>query len=277
MGLTIDPIYTPNAGVPGGVVSPYTPSAGNPQYGAGAPVIKTRTFKLDTAQPSGAPLEIDIVGNFIWAFTATDLVSSLNVRFNDQVNESIPVTSGFGLGGPKFNKLYIDWAAQAGKTVTLMFGILPDVTNFFLNAANALNTVNINGVVNVAVAKEQAILSYADVTGLYLNTGAPTITPVALLSANSKRLYAMITLRAISGQIATNPDAGATGPALRICEAANTTLAQGIPMGLTSAVAATAGTTVILQTTAAISAILFSSNSFPGGAYSFSLLEVNDS
>lgn len=254
--------------LPGGIRLVTDPKFGVPLFGSGAPVIKTRVFKLDTAQTT--PVEINIAGNFLWAFAATDLVSEIDVQFNDQQNDAIPVTSGFGIGGINYGKIYIAWAAQPGKTVTIMYGMLPSINNFFVNPANALNTVNVSGVVNVAIAKEQAIKSAADVTLTVPGTGV--ITSTQLLAANTKRLFAIIILLSVSGAFLSAPDANHD---MRIGD--STTLIQGLSMGQTATAVASVGTVLTLQTTAQINAIGIAQAAGPNGVAKFALLEIQDS
>lgn len=83
--------------------------------------LRQRVLALDTARAESTPLELPLQGNFLYADDDTD--GKLYVRLGDEEAPRIPVGPGFVIGGLDFRRVYLDWSAQPGKVVNLVYGI----------------------------------------------------------------------------------------------------------------------------------------------------------
>lgn len=82
-------------------------------------VYKTRTLDLTTARSEE---EFTVAGNYIIILDATDLNANIQLRFNEMEADQITLKKRQGLKVP-FYRMFITNAAQAGKTVTIAYGI----------------------------------------------------------------------------------------------------------------------------------------------------------
>ena len=74
---------------------------------------------------------VSLAGNFIYGFSGTDTLANVDLQFSrrDTDQDFHPLVEGFGYVHP-FDKLHITWAAQAGKTLTILIGNLaPELLN----------------------------------------------------------------------------------------------------------------------------------------------------
>ena len=93
---------------------------------------------------SAGSQEIILQGNFIYAVNASDASANVDVQLNRQSNEipKLNLTKNLGYQHP-FMKVFVSWAAQPGKTFTLLFGqqageLISVIDNRSATDANAL-------------------------------------------------------------------------------------------------------------------------------------------
>lgn len=77
-----------------------------------------KTFALDVAQAT--PLELLFKGNFLYADTNT--TGSVSISLNTDNGPFFPFRTNTGVQGPEYERLYLTWAAQAGKVLNLWYG-----------------------------------------------------------------------------------------------------------------------------------------------------------
>lgn len=90
-------------------------------------VYDTITFDLAAARINE---EISFVGNYLYVVEATDVNSSIDIRFNEIFRKIINFKTGRGIKTP-FYRLYISNTAQVGKTITIARGIETDIFQIF--------------------------------------------------------------------------------------------------------------------------------------------------
>ncbi len=83
-------------------------------------VPKVLTLPLDVAENN---LILDITGNFFYMVKASNVTDTVQIRFNERREPQHEYTQQFGFYTP-FYRLYLDWAAQPGSTVTFVYGTL---------------------------------------------------------------------------------------------------------------------------------------------------------
>lgn len=92
----------------------------------GQNLIRTLTLPLDTAKLSGDPFRVGFPFKSLYVISATDPSTTVNMRLGtrDSSEDSFPLSqeSTFELPYP-VKEAYIDWSAQAGKTITILFSI----------------------------------------------------------------------------------------------------------------------------------------------------------
>lgn len=118
------------------------PRGGTPETAelSGGARVRTVTLPLDTAMDN---FELIVKGNQLWAVDASDLDVAINVKYNEQSGQGIPIAKGFALKGVPFNKIYITSAAQAGKTITLLTTFISGAPVEFVNPTNSANEVKL--------------------------------------------------------------------------------------------------------------------------------------
>jgi hypothetical protein len=95
------------------------------QAGDVAP-IRVITIPLDTAQTPSDPKVIKFPFKGLVVLSATDSNVSINGRLDtlDSSNDSFPLKSPGGIFSERpFSAIYLDWSAQAGKTITLLLSM----------------------------------------------------------------------------------------------------------------------------------------------------------
>ena len=213
------------------------PQRSAPRLGSDVNFPIVQSFALDSAESSK---RVAISGNFLWAITATDINVAVDLRFNSQRAGAIPIGSGFFLSGIAFDEIYLDWLAQAAKSITFVFGLIPGIDFVVINPNSQSSSVTIAG---GNLNKPATVLTTADVS--LLATATTQIRPI-----NTVRHEIIISN--LAGNTQT----------FRIGESA-AAAARGIPLA--------PGQTIILTTTAAIP------GHNPGaGAESVSVLEISD-
>ena len=183
-------------------------------FGEEAPNIYSRVIDLSTAKndfliETGA-------SNFIWIRDATDNNANLDIKFNTQRHTGLNFTKGMLVKITPFSKIYIDNTAQAGKTITIIFGL--QSPNFLIeNPAGSFTSIT----GEVSITSPATFPTTADVT---CGTGALT----SLKAVNTSRKEIFI----------TNTHASAT---VRIGDA-STGASRGVPLY--------AGQTLVIENTA---------------------------
>ena len=119
-------------------------------------------------------------GNFLWCIPAApvDLTPFFNIQFGSLRNAAIPWGVGQFLRGIPFSEFYISNTAQAGKIITLMYGVQ---VGGFLDLQNPSSVVS-----SVSFTKAATFTDIADVACL-------TATTTLVLAANAARRWAIIT------------------------------------------------------------------------------------
>jgi len=82
-------------------------------------IYDTLVIDLATARSNE---ERTFVGNYLYVLEATDVGTTLDIRFNQSFRGAIPLVKGRGVRAP-FYRFYLTNAAQAGKTITLAIGV----------------------------------------------------------------------------------------------------------------------------------------------------------
>lgn len=82
-------------------------------------VYATRTIDLSTARSNE---EFSVAGNYFIILDATDLNANIQIRFNTLAADQLTFKKRQGVEVP-FYRLFITNSAQAGKTITLIYGI----------------------------------------------------------------------------------------------------------------------------------------------------------
>lgn len=92
----------------------------------GQNLIRTLTIDLSVAKLPGDPFRVGFPFKSIYVISATDPSTTVNMRLGtrDSSEDSFPLAqeSTFELPFP-VKEAYIDWTAQAGKTITILFSI----------------------------------------------------------------------------------------------------------------------------------------------------------
>lgn len=92
----------------------------DPGYFGGGPSrreIKVRSFALDAAT---VDQEYVVTGNVLAVTDAVDATTKVNIKYNEQYSDGHTAYGGFAQSGIPFTRLYLSWAAQAGKTLEIM-------------------------------------------------------------------------------------------------------------------------------------------------------------
>jgi len=97
------------------------PEKAPPGYGDHVNRLGRITIPLDDA----TQLEeiAALIGNFIYVETATSKSASLSIHLNDQYQSEIVFREGMFIAGFKFDTAFVTHAAQAGESLTLVYGI----------------------------------------------------------------------------------------------------------------------------------------------------------
>ena len=156
---------------------------------------KFHTITIDLSVPRNNARQ-KVTGDVLWAYEATDNTAVINVKFNEQLGEGINYRQGLVIAGGKFDDLYLTNTAQAGKSITLLYGVQIAGNWFFQNFAQSFATVNI--------AVGATFTTVADVA---CANAANTVLAVA--NANRKEL--IISSPAGAGGARINDGGGAEG------------------------------------------------------------------
>lgn len=117
-------------------------------------IYKTLTLDLSTAR---SEIEVPVSGNYLVAYDSSDFSANVNIRFNESYMDALTITKSRGLRIP-FYRVFISNEAQAGKTITLIFGVSD-------SAIEALAQVEV--VMSGAVNLEEAVVEVATGPTLY--------------------------------------------------------------------------------------------------------------
>ena len=93
------------------------------------------SIDLSIAQSAAQPLELDLHGRFI--YLDDDTTGKVYIRFNDKNSHRFPLQAGAKYDNLVFNRVYLDWEAQAGKIVNIVYG---QDANF--TPTNDINNIN---------------------------------------------------------------------------------------------------------------------------------------
>lgn len=155
------------------------PTPGVPPYGQEY-YFKALKIPLDTARVLGdTAAEYDITGDFVWIISASDTSALVQCRFNKQTSDDIPLSQGTYIEAP-FNRLWLSWAAQVGKFVTIAYG---RPSGFVQNPAIAVNQVSLSGNLNGVVERPTTLVDAADVAVPV----QPTVTLLRAQTATDRR------------------------------------------------------------------------------------------
>lgn len=106
-----------------------------------------------------------LIGNFLYVESATSKGASVDVHFNDQYQSALTLKEGMFIAGLRFDKVFLSSTAQAGESITVVFGI-EDGNLRIENPADLANDVD--------VSKSSDFVGVADVSVL---VGATQIVP----------------------------------------------------------------------------------------------------
>lgn len=88
-------------------------------YGRVEPFRK-KPLLLDVARSQELPLEVDLAGTFL--YLDDDTTGKVYIRFNSEDAARIPVSAGFSVSGILYRRIFLDWDAQAGEVINLVYG-----------------------------------------------------------------------------------------------------------------------------------------------------------
>jgi hypothetical protein len=130
------------------------------EYGEGGPRIGVKTIALDS---DTIDKEYEIGGNVIWVPSASSLDATVEIKYQEERNDAIPIQQGSFIAGPSFSRLYISWSAQAGETITILYTKESIKKPFRIENATADYTgVTISGIVDVKETDNSTLTSAAD-------------------------------------------------------------------------------------------------------------------
>lgn len=157
--------------------------------------LRQRVIALDAARSSDSPFELPLQGNFIYADDDTD--GKLYVRLGDEEAPRIPVGPGFVLAGIDFRRVYLDWDAQAGKSVNLVYGIganlqPPTIVGNINSIGSIASPVDVT---EYALRKVLAGEAYSMGTAVAANATEYTVLGIANQSADKNLI--MLSARAV--------------------------------------------------------------------------------
>jgi hypothetical protein len=110
------------------------------EFARAAPAVRVITLELTTARILD---EIKITGNFLWAIDSSGADVAVTVFFNTQGTTGIPFAAGLSIAGQPFNKIYVTHAAQAGQTITLVYGVESPGGFRLTNKSTTIQTVQV--------------------------------------------------------------------------------------------------------------------------------------
>jgi hypothetical protein len=143
------------------------------RYAEGAPAVFTMTIALDTAKVNE---RINVGGSSIWVAETSDIAAKMTVKLNHQRGgNGFPLQRGTLFSGVRFEYLFVDSDAQAGKWLTLVICDRADIT---------INNPD-QSFASVGLSKATGMVSPVDVT---ITAG----TAVVVLAADSTRRKAAI-------------------------------------------------------------------------------------
>lgn len=166
----------------GGRFFPLDDPAGSAKaYGRDAPPFQSIKIPLDALAEN---LELTGTGNILWCIDASDNTAVVKIKYNQQSGEGIPFKKGTFISGIKFDRLYANHAAQAGKWVELAYTIEGvggvKVRNPAENASaitgSVTNTPVIAGTLNSAADKTCLAGAQTQLTGADLTRKEAFIT-----------------------------------------------------------------------------------------------------
>jgi hypothetical protein len=130
------------------------------EYGEDAPRIGVKTIALDNTTTDK---EYEMGGNIIWVPDASDLDAKIEIKYQEQTNDPIPIQHGSFIGGPPFSRLFISWEAQASKTITLLYTRGPKQPFRIENATANYTGVSVTGTVDVDIQNQPIEVELEDV------------------------------------------------------------------------------------------------------------------
>lgn len=170
-------------------------------HGRIEPIRAWPAVALDTARDAADPVELEgLSGTMLWV--SGDSTGQAHIRINDKNGARLPLSAHTVLSGVPMRRVFMDWAAQAGKSITLLYGtgvqVAPgnDVANiqrvvedvgvaphplgsgayWRQSASAALNTI-VTPAANVAGVRIDALTLYAG--GVYVRLMAKASAPSA--------------------------------------------------------------------------------------------------
>lgn len=146
-------------------------------------LIKKIVIALDTATTY---FPVTLLGNMVYGLDSNDASANLNIQFNRVSSEvdQFPLYSGLGYVAP-FDRFYLSWSAQAGKTITLLVGSLgKDVVDIIDNRSATTQTTLLTSILAELQGISTAGNDAADAT---VGTSA-----VSALAANASRKACLI-------------------------------------------------------------------------------------
>jgi hypothetical protein len=91
------------------------PSGDAPKF----PVIQPRVITLDLTN-ARADAEFQVSGNTLWIPNSTNATDLISVKFDNNLDDAIPLLKGNSLQGVPFRKLFITHSAIAAAILTLV-------------------------------------------------------------------------------------------------------------------------------------------------------------
>lgn len=165
----------------GRVAQQFQPMSAVPPMRAGSRNYMVRKIDLTNARINE---ELNVAGNFVWAYASSAASASVGITFNDQQNDPVTFGTGQYMGGTllTFGRLLLNNAAQPGVSITIFIAEVPGIPGIEIG-----NSVAINITANVSTQEviPGTLNSYPDVA-------CPNAAATQVLAANANRVYAYI-------------------------------------------------------------------------------------
>lgn len=131
------------------------------------PPVVYRTIPLDTTQLAGAPLELGLSFRGFFVLQSTDPTVTINVRLGskDSNIDSFPIRNNSSLKLPfPIQKIYLDWAAQPGKTISILFFTRGEFSTNQLVSSLSAQVTNYTG---SSVTQVQKVIAASTATAIF--------------------------------------------------------------------------------------------------------------
>ncbi len=160
--------------------------ASPPEFGIDANTVKVRTINLAVAH--GTPHRIDMGGNFIWVVNASSLAATCQLFLGDASlsGSGFPIGQGFFMRGIRFSRVFITNLAQAGESLTLLYGVDMSDTVSIENPSIAYSSVTTSKATVFDTVADVAVVAAAAAAQILAANAARRAAIICSLAANAQ-------------------------------------------------------------------------------------------